>query len=58
MGILSQKRGEYDEAMKFYKRVLELEPKYAQAYSSMAVIELNKNRIYRFPFLLNQRSKS
>ncbi len=43
LGILYRRKGDYEQAMRYYKKALELEPGYAQAYSSMAVIELKRN---------------
>ena len=43
LGVFYRKQGDYQQAMSYYRKALELEPGYAQAYSSMAIIELKRN---------------
>ena len=43
LGISYRKKGDYEQAMSYYRKALELKPGYAQAYSSMAIIELKWN---------------
>ena len=40
LGVIYRKSGDNDTAMSYYRKALEIKPGYAQAYSSMAVIEL------------------
>jgi tetratricopeptide (TPR) repeat protein len=42
LGILRRRAGDYDGAIAFYKKALEINPDYAQAYSSMVTIELKR----------------
>jgi len=39
-GILMRKQGQYDQSLAMYQRALEIDPNYAQAYSSMVAIEI------------------
>ncbi len=40
IGILDRKAGDYETAMNHYSRAVEIDPEYAQAYSSMVTIGL------------------
>ena len=42
MGILSRKKGEYDQAAGYYTKAIEANPNYAEAYSSLVTIELKR----------------
>lgn len=39
-GILLRRQGQYDQSVAMYQRALEVDPNYAQAYSSMVAIEI------------------
>lgn len=39
-GILLRKQGQYDQSLAMYQRALEIDPNYAQAYSSMVAIAI------------------
>ncbi|WP_234859098.1 tetratricopeptide repeat protein [Aquimarina aquimarini] len=44
MGILSRKKGNYDEASAYYNKAIQINPNYAEAYSSLVVINLKRKK--------------
>src|SRR5690606_13572794 len=40
LGVTSAQSGQNDEAMQYYKKTVELDPKYANAYYNMGIVQL------------------
>ncbi len=44
MGIVHRKMGDYDKASDYYHRVVDNNPKYAEAYSSLVLVNLKRKK--------------